>query len=154
MPQLATRFGVHTDAAHVVRHAQLRTGLLLIAHAPLGEAFVKVAKHVFGTIDSPLRVLDVHADTSSDEAVRFAQLLVAGMNCAEVLILVDIHGGPTPCVIARRVCEALSDRAQLVGGLNAAMLLTALESVHLDAHSLAQIVVESGRGAVLSGLPA
>ena len=75
------------------------------------------------------------------------------MGCAELLVLVDIHGGPTPCAVAQRLCESWGARARLLGGLNVPMLLTALECSRLEVGRLAQVAAEAGRRSVVDGLP-
>lgn len=131
-----------------------RTGILLVAHAPLARAYVAVAQHVFGDIAGPLVALDIHPNATPDTVIDAACELVAAMCCQEVLVLVDIHGGPTPCVIARRVCDALGTRADLIGGVNMPMLLTAIEGQQGEVHVLAAEVADCGRRSVLAGLPA
>lgn len=124
------------------------TALLIIAHEPLAHAFVQVADHVFGSTVGPLAALDIAADIPREQSLAAAQSLADSMNCPQVLVLVDIHGGPTPCAVALRLCEKLGERARLVGGLNVAMLLTALESRHLHVGELAQLAATAGRVAV------
>jgi len=122
-----------------------RSGVLLIAHAPLAQAFVSVAEHVLGRIECPLAALDLAADDSREHALSVAQSLAAGMGCGDLLILVDIHGGPSPCAVAQRLCQLWGPRARLVGGLNVAMLLTALECSNGEVERLAELVVEAAR---------
>ncbi|KFB69634.1 MAG: PTS system fructose IIA component [Candidatus Accumulibacter vicinus] len=128
-----------------------RPGVLLIAHAPLAQAFVCVAEHVLGRVDRPLAALDLAADDSREHALLAAQSLAAGMGCGDLLILVDIHGGPSPCVVAQRLCEIWGPRARLVGGLNVAMLLTALECSDGEVGRLAEEVAEAARIGVCNG---
>jgi len=113
-----------------------------------------VATHVFGEIAGPLVALDICPNATPDTVIEAAYELVAAMDCREVLVLVDIHGGPTPCVIARRVCDTLGDRADLIGGMNVPMLLTAIEGQQGEVHVLATEVADCGRSSVLAGLPA
>ena len=129
-----------------------RTGVLLIAHSPLASAFAQLADDVLCGADGPLAALDIGRDTTRAQALDAARKLAAEMDCAEWLVLVDIHGGPTPCVVAQQLCDELGRHATcLVGGLNAAMLLTALESRHLDVQSAAAVSAATARTAVCEG---
>lgn len=135
----------------VSRPALPRSGVLLIAHAPLAQAFVSVAEHVLGRLERPLAALDLAADDSREHALSAAQSLAAAMGCGDLLILVDIHGGPSPCAVAQRLCQLWGSRARLVGGLNVAMLLTALESSNAEVGQLAEVVAEAARLGVCDG---
>lgn len=129
------------------------SGVLLIAHQPLAHALVRVAEHVLGHCGGPLAALDIPPDLPREYAIAAALTLAGQMACTGLLVLVDLHGGPTPCVVAQGLCEAWGTRARLVGGVNVAMLLTALESRHLPVEALAQEVTAAGRSSVLAGLP-
>ena len=79
-------------------------GLLLLTHAPLGDAFIQAASHVFRTQPERLEAVDVIADQALDEVHCLANEAVKRLDDGSgVLIMTDIMGGtPANC------CQKLS----------------------------------------------
>jgi mannose PTS system EIIA component len=129
-----------------------RTGILLIAHAPLGQAFRAVVAHIVPWAHSAIAVLDVEPDMSRAEAYEAALALIVSQDFAEYLLMTDLPGLTSPGVVAQNLCAFLGARAEWLGAINMPMLLTALEHQHLGAHDAALAAQEAGRVGVLDGL--
>lgn len=129
-----------------------RTGVLLVTHSPLGQAFRSVVAHIDQLVQAPLAVLDVEPEMSRSDAYEAALTLVSDLGCAEYLLMTDLPGWTSPGVVAQNVCEFLGQRAHLLGGLNMPMLLTALENLHMDAHSAAVMAKQAGQMGVVGDL--
>lgn len=119
--------------------------LLVIAHAPLAQAFHDAAAHVYADCDTCLQVLDVGPDLSCDvlESRIADALRVACHN--EVLILADVFGA-TPCNVARRFVDG--ERVALVSGLNVAMLWRAVSAAQKPDATLAVVKSRALEGAL------
>lgn len=69
-------------------------GILLLTHAPLGNAFVEAASHVFQRLPERLEAIDVWADQDPQEVQRLAEEAIARLNDGDgVLVLTDVIGG-------------------------------------------------------------
>lgn len=130
---------------HCHQRTVARTGIILIVHAPLGQAFRAVVAHIDPTAMAQLAVLDVQPDMSRAEAYEAALALIASQNCSQYLLMTDLPGLTSPGVVAQNLCAFLGQRAQLLGGVNMPMLLTALEHLHVDVHRAALAAQEAGR---------
>lgn len=116
--------------------AARRTGILLLAHAPLAGAFARVAGDM-GLPTSQLTALDMSPDMSRERAVSVGRMLIADLRCEGCLVLVDIGGGASPFAVAQLIQGSLGERAQVLCGLNVAMLVTALCHRDLEVGELA-----------------
>lgn len=100
-------------------------GILIVAHAPLASAFVRVASDM-GLPVSRLATLDMTPDMTREQALARAMALVDRLLCEECLILADLGGGCSPAIVAQELGHALEPKARIVTDLNVAMLATAL----------------------------
>ncbi|MEN9866526.1 MAG: hypothetical protein RL748_2116 [Pseudomonadota bacterium] len=99
-------------------------GILLLTHAPLGQAFIAAASHVFRGTPERVAALDVIADESRSGVNERARSMIAEIDDGSgVLVLTDIMGG-TPC----NCCDQLSEpgRVNVVAGISLPMLLRAI----------------------------
>lgn len=99
-------------------------GILLLTHAPLGQAFIAAASHVFRGAPERVAALDVIADESRSGVNDRARSMIAEIDDGSgVLVLTDIMGG-TPC----NCCDQLSDpgHVNVVAGISLPMLLRAI----------------------------
>jgi PTS system ascorbate-specific IIA component len=106
------------------------TGIVIVVHAPLGEAMHELARHVLGdSVADTLAVHDVHPGDDPDAQVAVVLRDIRRVDRGEgVLVLTDLVGA-TPANIARRATEeahALSIDCHTLAGLNTPMLLRAL----------------------------
>jgi PTS system mannose-specific IIA component len=99
-------------------------GILLLTHAPLGDAFIQAATHVFRARPERLEAIDVLADEDTEQVNRRAREAVARLDDGSgVLVMTDIMGGtPSNC------CDRLSDpgRIEVIAGISLPMLLRAI----------------------------
>jgi PTS system ascorbate-specific IIA component len=99
-------------------------GILLLTHAPLGQAFIAAASHVFRGQPERLEAIDMVADESRSAVQERARELIDRLDDGSgVLVMTDIMGG-TPC----NCCDCLSEpgRVNVVAGISLPMLLRAI----------------------------
>ena len=97
------------------------TQLLLIAHAPLAQAFKSCAMHTYPECSADVLALDVLPEWDAAKVEAEARLLLAHHQ-GDVLILTDMLGA-TPANGAQRLA---GDHVRVVSGLNVPMLWRAL----------------------------
>ena len=99
-------------------------GILLMTHAPLGQAFITACNHVFRAETEALEAIDVIADQDLNEVQALAQAAIKRLNSGDgVLVITDIKGGtPANC------CNKLADagRVEVIAGISLPMLLRAI----------------------------
>ena len=99
-------------------------GILLLTHAPLGQAFIAAAAHVFHNPVEHVEAIDVTADQDTAEVNRQARLAIARLDDGDgVLVITDIKGGtPSNC------CNSLADagHVEVIAGISLPMLLRAI----------------------------
>ncbi|WP_019939337.1 PTS sugar transporter subunit IIA [Bordetella sp. FB-8] len=106
------------------------TGIVIVVHAPLGEAMSEMARHVLGdSVADSLAVHDILPDDQPED--RVPQVLADIRRLARengALVLTDLVGA-TPANIAKRaIVQAQTEgfTCCLLAGLNTPMLLRAL----------------------------
>jgi PTS system ascorbate-specific IIA component len=99
-------------------------GILLLTHAPLGQAFIEAAAHVFRKRPEQIEAIDVVADQDPLEVQRLAEAAIARVDDGSgVLVITDVMGGtPSNC------CNKLSlpGHIEVIAGISLPMLLRAL----------------------------
>ncbi|UTY56464.1 PTS sugar transporter subunit IIA [Massilia sp. erpn] len=99
-------------------------GILLLTHAPLGQAFLAAVAHVFRGQTERLEAIDVVADQDLGEVQKMASEAILRLDDGSgVLVITDIKGGtPANC------CNKLADegRVQVIAGISLPMLLRAI----------------------------
>ncbi|MGN6702768.1 MAG: PTS sugar transporter subunit IIA [Burkholderiaceae bacterium] len=122
-------------------------GILLLTHAPLGEAYIAAATHVFRGRPERLEALDVCADQDPAEVNRLAAAAIARHDDgAGVLILTDVLGG-TPSNCSGPLLAA--GRVEAIAGLSLPMLLRALTYRHDTLDVVIEMALAGGQnGAV------
>lgn len=99
-------------------------GILLLTHAPLGQAFIDAASHVFRGRPAHLEAIDVMADQDPAEVKRIAKAAIAKLDDGTgVLVITDVMGGtPSNCTIQ------LNDpgHVEVIAGISLPMLLRAI----------------------------
>ncbi|WP_293778836.1 PTS fructose transporter subunit IIA [uncultured Oxalicibacterium sp.] len=99
-------------------------GILLLTHAPLGQAFISAVTHVFRTRPERLEAIDVMADQDTREVERLARdAIVALDDGAGVLVITDVMGG-TPSNCSLGLCGV--ENVQVIAGISLPMLLRAM----------------------------
>jgi PTS system ascorbate-specific IIA component len=118
-------------------------GILLLTHAPLGQAFIEAATHVFRSPPAQVEALDVVADQDPEEVRRLAREAIARMDDgAGVLVLTDIIGA-TPCNCTLAFC--VPGKVEVVAGVSLPMLLRAISYRHNTLDSVAEMALAGGQ---------
>ncbi len=99
-------------------------GILLLTHAPLGQAFIAAATHVFRGAPERVEAIDMIADEDRATVHQRAKAAIAQLDDSNgVLVITDIMGG-TPC----NLCDQLSipGHVNVIAGISLPMLLRAI----------------------------
>jgi PTS system mannose-specific IIA component len=99
-------------------------GILLITHAPLGQAFIAALGHVFRATPERVEAIDVIADEDKGGVNQRATAAIAQLDDGSgVLVMTDVIGG-TPC----NCCSQLSDpgHVNVIAGVSLPMILRAI----------------------------
>lgn len=99
-------------------------GILLLTHAPLGQAFLDAATHVFRSRPERIEAIDVIADQNPAEVQKLAIEAVKRLDDGGgVLVITDVMGG-TPSNCSGFLCGL--ENVQVIAGISLPMLLRAL----------------------------
>lgn len=99
-------------------------GILLLTHAPLGNAFIEAATHVFRGRPEKLESIDVRADQDLTEVNQLARQAIIRLDDGSgVLVITDVMGG-TPSNCTLRLCNP--GHIEVIAGISLPMLLRAL----------------------------
>lgn len=103
-------------------------GILLLTHAPLGQAFIAAATHVFRGVPVQTEAIDVLADQDPEEIKKLAQQAIARINDGSgVLVITDVMGG-TPSNCTLQLC--VPGEVEVIAGISLPMLLRAITYRH------------------------
>ena len=99
-------------------------GILLMTHAPLGQAFIAAASHVFRGRPDRLEAIDVAADQDPSEVKKLADEVIARIDDGSgVLVITDVMGGtPSNCTLSL----ARPGQVEVIAGISLPMLLRAI----------------------------
>jgi mannose PTS system EIIA component len=99
-------------------------GILLMTHAPLGQAFISAVNHVFRGPTEHFEAIDVVPDQDLTEVQALAREAIKRVDDGDgVLVITDIKGGtPSNC------CNSLADagHVEVIAGISLPMLLRAI----------------------------
>ncbi|RZT03792.1 PTS system, ascorbate-specific IIA component [Duganella sp. CF402] len=99
-------------------------GILLMTHAPLGQAFLAACAHVFRGPTERLEAIDVIADQDLGEVQELAAAAIKRLDEGDgVLVITDVKGG-TPANCCNRLADA--GRVEVIAGISLPMLLRAI----------------------------
>jgi PTS system ascorbate-specific IIA component len=99
-------------------------GILLLTHAPLGQAFIDAATHVFRSRPEALEAIDVNADQDTAEVRGLATEAITRIDTGDgVLVITDVMGG-TPCNCTLQLADP--GRVEVIAGISLPMLLRAI----------------------------
>lgn len=95
-----------------------------MTHAPLGQAFIAAATHVFRARPERLEAIDVVPDQDTAEVRRAAAEAIGRLNDGSgVLVITDVMGGtPSNCTLP--LCAP--GQVEVIAGISLPMLLRAL----------------------------
>lgn len=130
----------------------MSVALLLIAHAPLGQALLDVTRGTLGDLPLSHALLDVVRDTDPELVRRQAREWVTTLDQGDgVLVLTDIYGS-TPSNIACALQDA--ENVRIVAGLNLPMMIRVMNYAGLDLEQLAYKAISGGHDGILGVDPA
>ena len=99
-------------------------GILLLTHAPLGQAFIAAAAHVFRGPTERFEAIDVAADEDTHAVNERAREAIARLDDGDgVLVITDIKGG-TPANCCNSL--AIAGHVEVIAGISLPMLLRAI----------------------------
>jgi PTS system ascorbate-specific IIA component len=103
---------------------KIMVGILLLTHAPLGNAFIEAASHVFRGRPERMEAIDVRADQDPFEVKRLAQAAIARIDDGTgVMVITDVMGG-TPSNCTLQLCQP--GHVEVIAGISLPMLLRAI----------------------------
>lgn len=124
--------------------------ILLIAHAPLANALLKCALHVFPDCEATVAAIDVQPSLPPDETLATARIALEQLarvpQVKGVLVLTDIFGA-TPSNVAQKLVDGVTSR--LITGVNLPMLLRSVSYRHEPLESLVSRAVVGGTQGVM-----
>ena len=124
------------------------SGLLVVTHAPLGNALLQVASHILGASPDFLKVLDILPTAAQEIIVDKGLLLLKQLDQHEGGVILSDCKGSTPGNIAEQL-HSISFNSSLVYGLNLPMLLRAINYCGQSHHAVADAAVAGGRKSII-----
>lgn len=124
----------------------MKTGIVIVAHAPLASALRQCVAHVFPDRVDDVLAYDVPPSEPVAQSVAAVQQLAQRFGQAPLLVLTDILGA-TPCNVACQLQEKLPGR--VVAGVNLPMLMRAVTYQEEPLDTLVARVMEGGAQGVL-----
>ena len=122
-------------------------GILLLTHAPLGQAFLEAAAHVFRGRPERLVAVDVRADQDPADVRQRADAAIRSIDDGSgVLVITDVMGGtPSNCTLS--LCQP--GHVEVIAGISLPMLLRALTYRHDTLDVVVEMALSGGQnGAV------
>jgi PTS system mannose-specific IIA component len=99
-------------------------GILLLTHAPLGQAFIAAVAHVFRGPTERFEAIDVAADEDTQAVNLRAKEAIERLDDGDgVLVITDIKGG-TPANCCGSL--AIAGHVEVIAGISLPMLLRAI----------------------------
>lgn len=118
-------------------------GILLLTHAPLGQAFIAAATHVFRGVPVQTEAIDVIADQDPDEIRKMAQDAITRINDGSgVLVITDVMGG-TPSNCTLQLC--VPGEVEVIAGISLPMLLRAITYRHNTLDVTVEMALSGGQ---------
>lgn len=122
-------------------------GILLLTHAPLGQAFIEAATHVFRARPARLEAIDVVADQDTAEVKKMALAAVQRLDAGSgVLVITDVMGG-TPCNCTLQLAQP--GHVDVIAGISLPMLLRALTYRTETLDVAVEMALAGGQGGAL-----
>jgi len=118
-------------------------GILLLTHAPLGQAFIAAATHVFRGVPVQTEAIDVIADQDPDDIRKLAQEAITRINDGSgVLVITDVMGG-TPSNCTLQLC--IPGEVEVIAGISLPMLLRAITYRHNTLDVAVEMALSGGQ---------
>lgn len=121
-------------------------GILLLTHAPLGQAFIAAATHVFRGVPVQMEAIDVVADQDPEEIKKLAQQAITRISDGSgVLVITDVMGG-TPSNCTLQLCAP--GEVEVIAGISLPMLLRAITYRHNTLDIALEMALSGGQNGV------
>lgn len=119
-------------------------GILLLTHAPLGQAFIEAASHVFRGRPELMEAIDVLADEDTQAVKGRAQAAICRLDKGDgVLVITDVMGGtPSNCTLP--LCQP--GHVEVIAGISLPMLLRALTYRSASIDVVVEMALAGGQG--------
>jgi len=119
-------------------------GILILTHAPLAQAFIIAASHVFRYVPEQLEAIDVAADQSPTEIQNLVRKALIRLDDGSgVLVITDVIGGtPSNCTLP----SCLDRNTQVIAGISLPMLLRALTYRKDTLEVVTEMALAGGQG--------
>jgi PTS system mannose-specific IIA component len=119
-------------------------GILLLTHAPLGQAFIEAASHVFRSRPERLESVDVLADQDTSEVKKLATAAIKRLDDGTgVLVITDVMGGtPSNCTLPL----SQPGHIEIIAGISLPMLLRALTYRNDTIDVVVEMALAGGQG--------
>ncbi len=124
------------------------SGLLMVTHAPLGNALLQVASHILGSSPDFLKVLDISPAAEQKILVDEGLLLLKQLDQHDGVVILSDCKGSTPGNIAEQL-HSIAFNSSLVYGLNLPMLLRTVNYRGQPHHAVADAAVAGGRKSII-----
>ncbi len=122
-------------------------GVVIIAHANLGDALIRCVSHVLGSRPPKFESLTIGKHDDAFSLLPQARELIASLDDGEgVLILSDIYGA-TPCNLACKLI--VPGRVEIVTGVSLPMLVRAFTYRDKGLPTMTSKALSGGRDGVL-----
>lgn len=120
-------------------------GVLLVMHAPLGNAFAEALAHIYRGPPAQFDVIDVVADQPTSEVGALVNAALARLDTGSgVLVVTDLVGG-TPANCAHAL-QAGAPKVAVVAGASLPMLLRALTYRQGTLAAMCEAALKGGQG--------
>ncbi len=124
------------------------SALLVVTHAPLGNALLQVVTHILGTSPEFLKILDIPPTAEQEIIIDEGLLLLKQLDQHEGVVILSDCKGSTPGNIAEQL-HSIAFNSSLVFGLNLPMLLRAVNYCGQSHHAVADAAVAGGRKSII-----
>jgi PTS system ascorbate-specific IIA component len=126
-------------------------GLVLVTHAPLGEAIRHCVQHVMGSVPDGFTIVDVPCNEDIEcTAQRIQEAARSVHQGVGVVFLTDLFGATPSNAAVRAGSDLLPLPTVLVSGCNLPMVLRALGFRNLPINEVAERLVMGGRNGIVS----
>ncbi|HBH35027.1 MAG TPA: PTS fructose transporter subunit IIA [Gammaproteobacteria bacterium] len=124
------------------------SALLVVTHAPLGNALLQVVAHILGASPEFLKVLDISPTAEQEMVVDEGLLLLEQLDQHEGVVILSDCKGSTPGNIAEQL-HSIAFNSSLVYGLNLPMLLRAINYCGQSHQAVANAAVAGARKSII-----
>jgi len=119
-------------------------GILLLTHAPLGQAFIEAASHVFRGRPERMEAVDVVADEDTNVVKKLAKEAITRLDDGSgVLVITDVMGG-TPSMCTLSLGEP--GHVEVIAGISLPMLLRAITYRNDTIDVVVEMALAGGQG--------